>query len=265
MLTASRSDVTLDGTPRQRLLSGMWSGLGLASASFALAVTFGATARTLGWDPLPTIVCSLVVFSGSAQFALATALAGGGGMLPAVAAAALINARFIPMSVAIAPSLRGGPLRRALVGQAVVDGSWVISHLGRGRFDLERMVGATLPQWPAWVTGTAIGVFLHPSPEVVDRFGLDVIFPAFFLVLLLEELRRSAAARRAAALAAVLAGLLVMVVPVGVALLGASLAALLGLLGGAGDPVEDGAAETGAAKKPAPDETAADETTEERS
>ncbi|QXJ22399.1 AzlC family ABC transporter permease [Actinomadura graeca] len=269
MLTASRSDVHLDGTPRQRLRSGVWSGLSLASASFALAVTFGATARTLGWDPLPTIVCSLVVFSGSAQFALVTALAGGGGTLPAVAAAALINARFIPMSVAIGPSLRGGPLRRALVGQAVVDGSWVVAHLGRGRFDLERMVGATLPQWPAWVTGTAIGVFLHPSPEVVDRFGLDVVFPAFFLLLLLEELRRSAAARRAAALAAVLAGVLVVWVPPGVALLGASVAALLGLLGSGGDPAEHTASaeHTPSAErdsKDAPGDTS-DDTTEGRS
>jgi predicted branched-subunit amino acid permease len=238
MPAASPADPETAETPRERLRKGIWTGLGLASASFALAITFGASARTLGWGMVPAIVCSLVVFSGSAQFALATALAGGGSAVPAVAAAALINARFIPMAVAIAPSVRGGVVRRALIGQAVVDGSWVAAHRGEGRFDPERLVGATLPQWPAWVCGTAIGAVLHPSPHIVQVFALDVIFPAFFLVLLIDELRESAAARRAAALATVLAALLVLVVPVGVALLCASSAALLGLLP-AGRPMDD--------------------------
>jgi 4-azaleucine resistance transporter AzlC len=237
----SRSDPA--GTPRQRLWRGVLTGFGLASASFALAVTFGASARTLGWGMVPTIVCSLVIFSGSAQFALATALSGG--PVPAVAAAALINARFIPMALSVAPSMRGGVLRRALVGQAVVDGSWVAAHLGEDRFDEQRMIGATLPQWPAWVGGTALGALLHPSPHIVQAFALDVVFPAFFLVLLIDELRESAQARRAAALATVLAATLVLILPVGIALLCAASAALIGLFNKTKDPEKEPATRSG--------------------
>jgi hypothetical protein len=39
-------------------------------------------------------------------------LGAGGGALAAIAAAALLNARFGPMGVAVAPYLKGGPLRR---------------------------------------------------------------------------------------------------------------------------------------------------------
>src|SRR3982751_726753 len=99
---------------RERFLAGIRVGAGLAAAAFILAITFGATVRAQGWGILAPVICSLVVFSGSAQFALATALGGGGGPVPAVAAAALINARFLPMGLAVAPSLRGGRLRRAL-------------------------------------------------------------------------------------------------------------------------------------------------------
>ncbi len=212
---------------RSSLRQGMLTGLGLASASFALAVTFGASARSLGWGTVPTIVCSLVIFSGSAQFALAAALSGG--PVPAVAAAALINARFIPMALSVAPDIRGGVLRRVLVGQAVVDGSWVAAHRGEGRFDERVMIGATIPQWPAWVCGTTLGALLHPSTHIVRAFALDVVFPAFFLVLLIDELRESPAARRAAVVAAVITAGLVLVLPVGVALLCAACAALTGL------------------------------------
>jgi predicted branched-subunit amino acid permease len=216
--------------PGDRLRAGARVGVGLAAATFALAVTFGATARQEGWGILLPIVCSIVVFSGSAQFALVTALSGGGALLPAVASAALVSARFLPMGAAVAPGLRVGPVRRALVGLAIVDGSWVAAHRGGDRFDAHRMVGATLPQWPAWIGGTVLGVLLAPPTDVVESFGLDVVFPAFFVVLLLEELRESAPARWVAALGAALAGGLVTVLPIGLALLCATPAALLGLL-----------------------------------
>ena len=219
-----------EGSGRERVRAGARVGLGLATAGFALSVTFGASARAEGWGILLPVVMSAVVFSGSAQFALLTALSGGGGLLPAVASAALVNARFLPMGVAVAPGLRTGPVRRALVGQAIVDGSWVTAHAGGDRFDAHRMVGATLPQWPAWVAGTALGALLAPPADVVEAYGLDVVFPAFFVVLLIDELRASARARVAAGLGAVLAGGLVTVVPAGLALLAATPAALVGLV-----------------------------------
>jgi 4-azaleucine resistance transporter AzlC len=218
-----------DASPRQRFIGGLRIGGSLSAATFVLAATFGALARSQGWGIVAPVVCSLVVFSGSAQFALLTALAGGGGVLPAVTAAALINARFLPMGIAIAPSLRGGRLRRAVEGQAVVDASWAAAHLGGGRFDRERLIGATLPQWPTWVVGTLLGAVFAPPEHVVQTLGLDVVFPAFFLVLLMDELRTSARARVAAGLGATIAGGLVAVIPAGLALLASTAAALIGV------------------------------------
>jgi predicted branched-subunit amino acid permease len=160
-----------------------------------------------------------------------TALAGGGGLVTAVASAALINARFAPMGVAVAPSLRGNRLRRAAEGQTLVDGSFVAAHLGGGRFDRERLMGATAPQFLAWVAGTVVGVAVAPPESLIQALGLDVVFPGFFLILLLDEIRTSRRAAVAAGLGAAIAGGLVAVVPVGIALLGSALGALVGLRG----------------------------------
>jgi hypothetical protein len=111
-------------------------------------------------------------------------VAAGGGPLAAVVAGILLNARYGPMGIALAPSLRGGPLRRAAHGQAMIDVSWAMASLGGGRFDPSFMVGATLPSYPAWVGGTAIGVFAGELIGDPDRLGLDAMFPAFFLALL---------------------------------------------------------------------------------
>jgi predicted branched-subunit amino acid permease len=133
------------------------------------------------------------------------------------------------MGVAVASDLRGGRLRRALEGQAVVDASWAAAHVGGGRFDRALLIGATLPQWPLWVVGTLLGAVFAPSEHVVRMLGLDATFPAFFLVLLLDEVSGSWRSRTAAGLGGTIAAGLVTMFPAGLALLGATVAALTGL------------------------------------
>jgi 4-azaleucine resistance transporter AzlC len=209
--------------------AGLRRSAGLAASTFVLGVTFGALARAHGWGLAAPIVASLAIFSGSAQFALLTTLAGGGAAWTAVASAALINLRFFPMALAAAPALRGGRLRRAIEAQAVVDGAWVLAHQGKGRFNRGVLFGSSLAQWATWVTGTILGVVLAPSTHVLEATGLNVVFPAFFALLLLDEVRHNRSARVAAAGGAIVTALLLLVLPSGPALLGGATVALLGL------------------------------------
>jgi 4-azaleucine resistance transporter AzlC len=201
----------------------------VAASTFVLGVTFGALARAHGWGLGAPVVASLAIFSGSAQFALLTVLGSGGAAWTAVASAALINLRFFPMALSAAPALRGGRTRRAIEAQTIVDGSWVLAHQGGGRFNRGVMFGSALAQWPAWVTGTILGVVVAPSSGLLNATGLDVVFPAFFALLLFDEMRRSQFARIAAAGGAVITAVLLLVLPAGPALLGGAAAALLGL------------------------------------
>ncbi len=213
---------------RGSYLAGARAALPLALATVALAISFGMLARSLGWGTLAPVVFSIVVFSGSAQFAVAAVLGAGGGATAAIIAAVLLSARFLPMGIAVAPYLKGGPLRRALEGQTVVDASWALASRGGGRFDREYMIGATIPQAVAWIGGTMIGVFMGDVAGGGERLGLDVIFPAFFLALLIDELKNGG---KRAALVATLAAILALVsipfVPPGVPVLLGSCAVLM--------------------------------------
>lgn len=215
----------------QRFRAGMRIGLAPAVATVPLGMMFGALAVGGGWGPWAPVVASMLAFSGSAQLTAATVLAGGGGGVLALSAAGLMNARFVPMGLAIGPYLSGGRARKALQSLALVDASWVAAHLGGGRFDRYRLFGAAAVQYPAWVVGTVLGVVFAPSPGVMATFGLDVVFPAFFLILLIDELRgsRSRTGVLSGVLGAAISAVLLLVVPVGVALLGAALAAATGL------------------------------------
>ena len=211
---------------RRSLREGARDGTPFAVALFVLALSFGVVATASGFPPLATTVMSVIVYAASAQFAAIGLLAAGGGAAAAVLAAALVNARFIPMGFALAPSLRGGRLRRSLEGQAVVDSSWAMSSRSDGTFNREYLFGHSGIQYMAWTTGTAVGVFL---PALDTRaLGLDAVFPTFFVALLLSEVKdRTRLA--VAVLGSALTLLLIPVSPAGVPVLVASGAALLGL------------------------------------
>ncbi|MFF0465740.1 AzlC family ABC transporter permease [Streptomyces mexicanus] len=215
--------------PRQGLRAGLRVGFTLGTASFLLAVSFGAITQSQGWAAAGAVLCSMAVFSASAQFALVSTLGAGGGVASAVVAAALVNARFLPMGVAASGSLRGGRLRRAAEAQAVVDGSWAAAHLGGGRFDRRVLFAASAVQWGLWVTGTALGVVLAPSPHLLTSVGLDVVAPAMFLFLLLDAPGAGHLYWTTALLGAVIAAGLSFLLPAGPALIGAACASLLAL------------------------------------
>ena len=216
-----------DRTPPERTFAeGTRDGLPYAGAALLLSLSFGVVATDVGLTAVAAVVMSAVVFAGSAQFAAIGILGAGGGIGAAVAAATLMNSRFLPMGLALGPSLHGSRARRALEGQAVVDSSWVMAARGDGSFDRSYLFGHTAVQYVAWVAGSVLGVVV-PSLDA-RALGLDAVFPAFFLALLANEVKDPRRARVALG-GAVLALALVPVAPPGVPVLVASTAALVGL------------------------------------
>jgi 4-azaleucine resistance transporter AzlC len=209
---------------------GLRVGIPYAVAGVLLAISFGVLAEPV-MGPVAPIVMSAAMFAGSAQFAATAVLASGGDATAAVAAGILLNARYIPMGIALAASLPGGLVRRSVYAQAMIDFSWAASSRGEGRFDPAFMIGATLPSYPCWIAGTALGVLGGDVIANPESLGLDALFPAFFLALLVEgELRRGLPAV-VAAMGALIALALIPFTPAGVPIIVASTAALLGLLG----------------------------------
>jgi predicted branched-subunit amino acid permease len=218
------------GRASEGYLAGMRAGLPFALVVGVVAISFGVLARSLGWGILAPIVFSVITFSVTAQFAVATVLGAGGGVFAAIAAAVLLNARFLPMGMAVAPFLKGGPLRRALEGQTILTTSWALAIRGGGHFDRAFMIDATVPQYVAWTVGTVVGVLANDIVADAETLGLDVIFPAFFLALVMRELRSGGKRTIAVTvIAAAVAAALVPIGPPGVPVLAACGAALLGL------------------------------------
>jgi 4-azaleucine resistance transporter AzlC len=206
------------------LRAGAWTGV----ASGLVAISYGVLARPV-LGGAATVASSVLIFAGSAQFAMLSVLSAGGSATAAVLAGVLLNLRFVPMGLALAPWVRGGHARRLATGWIMVDVSWAMAARAGGRFDVPFMVGVSFTNFPAWIAGTVIGVLAGSHIGNPQSLGLDALFPAFFLALLMAETRRSPRRRMVALAGALIALALTPVLPPGVPVLAAAGGALPGV------------------------------------
>ncbi len=164
-------------------------------------------------SPVEAMAMSTIVFAGAAQFAAVGYIASGLAWPGIILLTALLNARHLLYSAALAPWLRSVPFaRRAGMAHLLTDEAFAlsISHFRRlGRAD-ERgywlaAIGSTFIPWNlATLAGVLLGAQI-PDPA---RFGIDVIFPAAMIGLavgLITGRRELVAAIVGAAVAVVVA------------------------------------------------------------
>jgi 4-azaleucine resistance transporter AzlC len=197
------------------------------AAAAAFAASFAVLAPQAGFDAVSAIVMSATTFAGSAQFGAVSVLESGGGVAAAIAAAALLNARYAPISVTVADQFDGPLLRRLLEAQLIVDESWALSRREDGRYDKRLLIGGGLVLYVCWVGGTALGTLVGDRLGDPERYGLDAAFPALFLALLISQVTSKRA------LAAALAGgaialVLIPFTPPGIPIVAATAACLIG-------------------------------------
>jgi 4-azaleucine resistance transporter AzlC len=193
----------------------------------AFGISFGVLAEAAGMGRIAPIVMSATTFGGSAQFAAASILDEGGSVAAATAAAILLNTRYAPIGISVAPIFPGPARRRLFEGQLVVDESWAIANLGGGRFDRGLLLGAGLVLYVSWVVTTAGGALAGDLLGDPERLGLDAAFPALFLALLVPQVR-SRMSLAAALGGAAVALALVPLAPPGVPIVAAAAVCLIG-------------------------------------
>jgi 4-azaleucine resistance transporter AzlC len=182
----STQGATLDLATSRRQLA--VEGFGIAISAAAFGFVYGLSARNAGFSPIEAVAMSVLVFAGAAQFAAVGYVAGGLAWPGVILLTALLNARHLLYSAALAPSLKEIPApRRALMAHVLTDEAFALSigHFSRiGRTD-ERgyWIAAIGSTWIPWNLATLAGVTIGGRIPDPSRFGLDVVFPAAMIGL----------------------------------------------------------------------------------
>jgi predicted branched-subunit amino acid permease len=164
--------------------------LGIAIASGAYAVSFGAISTAAGLSLLQTCALSVLMFTGASQFALVGIVGAGGSVWAGAATAALLGSRNALYGVRLSSILDRSGLRRLLAAHLVIDETTAMAIARESPAESRFAFWATgAALFSFWNLGTLVGALatdLVPDPKV---FGLDAAPPAAFLALLAPQLR----------------------------------------------------------------------------
>lgn len=178
----------------------LWPGI------IAFALAYATTAASSGFTPYDTVASSLLIFAGSAQFAMVTMVAGGSGVLAVVLTTLLLNLRHVLYALSLGPRLRpDDPTPRWLMAFFLMDEGYGVTlrEAAHGRASAAFCLGTGLSAFCCYAVATAGGAALGAAGPDLGRLGLELVFPLTFVALLVPSLRRLPAIA-AAALAAVL-------------------------------------------------------------
>lgn len=210
------------GRPRAAVVR---DALGVGVAVGLSGFAFGVTAAGAGISTLQACALSLLVFTGASQFALVGALAAGGNPFTAAAGAFFLGTRNAFYGLRLSTLLALPRAVRPLAAHWVIDETTVVALAQPDRKSARLGFGVTgLTLYVLWNLTTLLGALGAEAIGDTDAWGLDAAGPAVFLALLAPMLK-TGTERAVAALALVLGLGLLPVLPAGVPVLIAALAA----------------------------------------
>lgn len=204
-------------------------GLGVALATSAYGISFGALSVASGLDISQTCVLSLVMFTGGSQFAFIGVIgAGGVAAAPAaIASAGLLGVRNVAYGLRMAPVVGTRRARRLIAPHFTIDESTAVA-LAHTEPRARRLgfwvTGVGI--YVGWNLTTLLGALLGDVLGDPRAYGLDAAAAAAFLALLWPRLKQRQAIAVGVA-SAVVATVLTPVLMPGIPVLIAALVAVI--------------------------------------
>jgi len=154
----------------------------MTASAAAFGLVYGLAARQGGFSIVEMLAMSVFVLAGAAQFAAIGLVSQGVPWVAIVLLTALLNARHLLYSAALAPWLAlRSRLQRAAMAHVLTDETFALTlPLFRrlGRADLRGYWIASAFIVPPWIIANLVGYLGGQGIPDPYRLGLDVVFPA---------------------------------------------------------------------------------------
>ena len=159
---------------------------------FPFGVVFGVLGTSAGLSPLEAVLMSSLVFGGASQIVFVQLWAAGAPPIVVGGSVAIVNARHLLYSAAMAPYLASKPLSwRILLAYLLTDEAFIVSskrfqsdHAELAHFHL---LGSGLTLWVCWQIATIFGVFAGTT--IPESWHLEFAIPLTFIALIAPSLR----------------------------------------------------------------------------
>ena len=146
---------------------GLQGGISIAIGYMPVALTFGLLARTTGLTVTETILMSMLVFAGAAQYISLSLIAVGTGMIEIILTTFIVNIRHFLMSASLSEKLEEDRLfKKLFYAFGITDETFTVISVKEGKVRTGFAVGVMLISYGSWVVNSGVGYFIGESSRV---------------------------------------------------------------------------------------------------
>ncbi|MFB1081414.1 AzlC family ABC transporter permease [Jeotgalibacillus sp. JSM ZJ347] len=185
--------------------AGMKAGTSIAVGYLPVALTFGLLAKTTGLTLFESVLMSLLVFAGAAQYISLSLIAAGAGAAVIIFNTFIVNIRHFLMSASLnekmEPETRA---KKSIYAFGLTDETFTVIATREGKTSTGFAFGVMLIAYGSWVINTGIGHVIGASlPEFLQQ-AMSIALYAMFVGLLVPSLKKEMKVVYLAGLAAAL-------------------------------------------------------------
>ena len=171
--------------------AGVRDTLPLMLGVFPFGLAYGIFGQSVGLTPGETVLMSLTVFAGAAQFISLPMFAAGSGLVMISLTALLINLRHLLMGASLVPYMEKLPMAwKAFLCFGMADETYAvtISRAQTVGYSRDYHFASNATGYVTWAVSSVLGVLLGSHISNPLAWGLDFAMPATFLALLIPRL-----------------------------------------------------------------------------
>ncbi|HAQ07821.1 MAG TPA: branched-chain amino acid ABC transporter permease [Bacillus bacterium] len=171
---------------------GIQSGISIAIGYMPIALTFGLIAKTTGLALSETVMMSLLVFAGAAQYISLSLLMQGIGIFEIVLTTLIVNIRHFLMSASLNEKAEEDSIA-ARMGYSfgITDETFSVAATRDGKVNAGYMFGLILISYSSWVINSGLGFLIGAGLPQTLQESMSVALYAMFVGLLVPSMKNN--------------------------------------------------------------------------
>jgi 4-azaleucine resistance transporter AzlC len=171
--------------------NGLQAGVSIAIGYIPIAITFGLLAKAAGLTVSETMLMSLLVFAGAAQYMSLNMIVLGSGVFEIVMTTFILNIRHFLMSASLNEKMEEDKLwKKSLFSFGITDETFSVTATKEGTIQTGYMFGVILIAYSSWVVSSGIGHVIGSSLPASLQESMAVALYAMFVGLLVPSLKK---------------------------------------------------------------------------
>ena len=172
-------------------LQGIQSGISIAIGYLPVALTFGLLAKSTGLAFSETVLMSLIVYAGAAQYISLSLIAVGTGVIEIIFTTFIVNIRHFLLSASLNEKVEDDSgWKKALYSFGLTDETFAVASTKEGTVNTGYLFGIMLISYASWVVNSGIGYLIGASLPTTVQESMGIALYAMFVGLLIPSLKK---------------------------------------------------------------------------